>query len=36
MDLVFVPIHEGGHLLFRFFGMTIAVAGGTCCNSAFR
>ena len=29
MDLVFVPLHEGGHLLFRFFGMTIAVAGGT-------
>jgi hypothetical protein len=29
MDLVFVPIHEGGHLLFRFFGMFIAVAGGT-------
>ena len=29
MDNVFVPIHEGGHLLFRFFGTTIAVAGGT-------
>lgn len=29
MDLVFVPIHEGGHLLFRFFGQTIAIAGGT-------
>jgi hypothetical protein len=29
MDLVFVPIHEGGHLLFRFFGETLAVAGGT-------
>ncbi|HEY4710870.1 MAG TPA: hypothetical protein VIH46_11920 [Candidatus Acidoferrales bacterium] len=29
MDLVFVPIHEGGHLLFRFFGQTLAVAGGT-------
>ena len=29
MDLVFIPIHEGGHLLFRFFGETIAVAGGT-------
>jgi hypothetical protein len=28
-DLVFVPIHEGGHLLFRFFGEWIAVAGGT-------
>jgi hypothetical protein len=29
MDLVFIPIHEGGHLLFRFFGMFIAIAGGT-------
>ena len=29
IDLVFVPIHEGGHLLFRFFGEWIAVAGGT-------
>ncbi|MGO9642623.1 MAG: hypothetical protein ACLP1Y_15120 [Candidatus Acidiferrales bacterium] len=29
MDLVFVPIHEGGHLLFRFFGEWIMVAGGT-------
>lgn len=29
MDNVFVPIHEGGHLLFRFFGTMIAVAGGT-------
>jgi hypothetical protein len=29
MDGVFVPIHEGGHLLFRFFGEFIAVAGGT-------
>jgi hypothetical protein len=30
MDLVFVPIHEGGHLLFRFFGWEfLAVAGGT-------
>lgn len=29
-DLVFVPIHEGGHLLFRFFGGEwIMVAGGT-------
>jgi hypothetical protein len=28
-DLVFVPIHEGGHLLFRFFGEWISVAGGT-------
>lgn len=29
MDVVFVPIHEGGHLLFRFFGEFISVAGGT-------
>lgn len=29
MDLVFIPVHEGGHLLFRFFGEFIAVAGGT-------
>jgi hypothetical protein len=29
MDLAFVPIHEGGHLLFRFFGEFLAVAGGT-------
>lgn len=29
MDLVFVPIHEGGHLLFRFFPEWIMVAGGT-------
>jgi hypothetical protein len=29
MDVVFVPIHEGGHLLFRFFGEFLAVAGGT-------
>jgi hypothetical protein len=29
IDVVFVPIHEGGHLLFRFFGMFISVAGGT-------
>jgi hypothetical protein len=28
-DLVFVPIHEGGHLLFRFFGEWFTVAGGT-------
>src|ERR1700689_3403637 len=27
--LVFVPIHEGGHLLFRVFGELLAVAGGT-------
>ena len=29
IDLVFVPIHEGGHLLFRFFGEFLSVAGGT-------
>jgi hypothetical protein len=29
LDLVLVPIHEGGHLLFRFFGEFIMVAGGT-------
>src|SRR5580700_10400427 len=28
-DLVFVPIHEGGHLLFGYFGHWIMVAGGT-------
>ncbi len=29
IDLVFIPVHEGGHLLFRWFGQFIAVAGGT-------
>ncbi|HEV2306779.1 MAG TPA: hypothetical protein VGR93_14770 [Candidatus Acidoferrales bacterium] len=29
LDVVFVPIHEGGHLLFRFFGRWIYIAGGT-------
>jgi hypothetical protein len=29
IDLVFVPIHEGGHLLFRWFGETLHVLGGT-------
>jgi len=29
MDLVFVPLHEGGHLLFRWFGELLMVAGGT-------
>jgi hypothetical protein len=29
IDLVFIPIHEGGHLLFRWFGEFLAVAGGT-------
>ncbi len=28
-DLVFIPIHEGCHLLFRMFGEWIMVAGGT-------
>lgn len=29
IDLAFVPIHEGGHLLFSYFGHTLMVAGGT-------
>ncbi len=29
IDLVFIPIHEGGHLLFRFFGEFVNIAGGT-------
>jgi hypothetical protein len=29
MDLVFVPVHEGGHLVFGWLGQFIAVAGGT-------
>lgn len=29
IDLVFIPIHEGGHLLFRFCGEFLGVAGGT-------
>jgi hypothetical protein len=29
IDLVFIPIHEGGHLLFRLFGEWVMVAGGT-------
>lgn len=30
IDLVFIPIHEGGHLLFRWFGSEfLMVAGGT-------
>ena len=29
MDLVFIPVHEGGHLVFGWFGQFIAVAGGT-------
>ena len=28
-DYVFLPIHEGGHLLFGWFGQTIGVMGGT-------
>src|ERR1700680_2805438 len=28
-DLVFVPIHEGGHLLFGYFGRWMMVVGGT-------
>lgn len=29
IDLVFLPIHEGGHLLFSWLGQTMGVAGGT-------
>ena len=29
IDLVFVPIHEGGHLFFSWFGQFLGVAGGT-------
>ena len=29
MDLVFIPIHEGGHLLFRICGEFLHIAGGT-------
>jgi hypothetical protein len=29
IDFVNLPIHEGGHLLFGWFGQTIGVAGGT-------
>jgi hypothetical protein len=29
IDYVFVPIHEGGHLLFGYFGHALMVAGGT-------
>jgi len=29
IDLVFVPIHEGGHLLFGYFGHGLMIAGGT-------
>jgi hypothetical protein len=29
IDIVFVPIHEGGHLLFSYFGETLHILGGT-------
>ncbi len=29
IDLVFVPIHEGGHLLFSYLGQFLQIAGGT-------
>ncbi len=29
IDLVFVPIHEGGHLLFSYFGESLHILGGT-------
>ena len=29
IDLVFVPIHEGGHLLFGYLGHAPMIAGGT-------
>jgi hypothetical protein len=29
INLVFVPIHEGGHLLFSYFGHGLMIAGGT-------
>ncbi len=29
IDLVLIPVHEGGHLLFRFFGEFVSIAGGT-------
>jgi hypothetical protein len=29
IDLVFVPIHEAGHLLFSYFGRTLMILGGT-------
>jgi hypothetical protein len=29
MNGVFVPVHEGGHLIFGWFGEFVAVAGGT-------
>ncbi len=29
IDYVFLPIHEGGHLLFSWFGATLGILGGT-------
>lgn len=29
MDGIFIPIHEGGHLLFGYLGLTPGIAGGT-------
>jgi hypothetical protein len=29
IDLVLIPVHEGGHLLFSYFGHALMVAGGT-------
>lgn len=29
IDLVLIPIHEGGHLLFSYFGHALMIAGGT-------
>jgi len=29
LDLVFVPVHEGGHLLFGYLGHALMIAGGT-------
>ncbi|MGB7023179.1 MAG: hypothetical protein WBD73_05215, partial [Candidatus Acidiferrales bacterium] len=29
IDLVFVPVHEGGHMLLGWFGQWIGIAGGT-------
>ncbi|HEY6442129.1 MAG TPA: hypothetical protein VIY66_02180 [Candidatus Acidoferrales bacterium] len=28
IDLVFIPVHEGGHLLFRFFGGQFLMVAG--------
>ena len=29
IDMVFLPIHEGGHLMFSYFGETLHILGGT-------